>query len=159
MRLLIIVFALLSGSAMAGPDPAESSEASFNKRFHAADKDKNGMLSRQEAYAEFPLAPEYFDEIDSNKDGQVTLIEIAKARDKRVAAALSAGGKYTLPSEAPKAAAKTTNDGTEFSSKAEARRYYRHEYYESLVSSREKAESRGEINTAEPNPNLMRKSY
>lgn len=159
MRLLIIGLVLLSGSAMAGTDSAEPSEASFNKRFHAADKDKNGMLSRQEAYAEFPRAPQYFDEIDSNKDGQVTLAEIAKARDKRVAAALSAGGKYTLPSETPKAMANTTNDGTEFSSKTEASRYYRHEYYESLVSSREKAEGRGEINTAEPNPNLLKKSY
>ena len=160
MRLLIIGLALLSGSAMAAPDSAESSEARFTKRFHAADKDKNGMLSREEAYAEFPRAPEYFDEIDINKDGQVTLTEVAMARDKRIAASMSSGGgKYTLPSEAPKSAAKPSTDGKQFSSKAEANRYYRYEYYESLNSSREKAESRGETNTAEPNPNLLKKSF
>ena len=159
MRLLIIGLALLSGNAMAAPDSAESSEARFTKRFHAADKDKNRMLSREEAYAEFPRAPEYFDEIDINKDGQVTLTEVAMARDKRIAASMSSGGKYTLPSEAPKSAAKSSTDGKQFSSKAEANRYYRYEYYESLNSSREKAESRGETNTAEPNPNLLKKSF
>ena len=34
----------------------------FEQRFHKADKDKNGKLSRAEAYAEFPRMPEFFDE-------------------------------------------------------------------------------------------------
>ena len=131
--------------------------ARLEKRFHAADKDKNGMLSREEAYAEFPRAPEFFDEIDVNKDGQITLVEVKKAMQKRVDAALKASndhGKYRLPESAAPTATASTPTTNSFSSKGEASRYYRHEYYESLAGTKDAASNRGE-----PTQPLMRKEF
>jgi len=48
----------------------------FSQQLENADKDKNGMLSREEAYA-MPKLSEHFDEIDSNIDGQLVIKEIA----------------------------------------------------------------------------------
>ncbi|MBK7766547.1 MAG: hypothetical protein IPI44_10770, partial [Sulfuritalea sp.] len=62
------------------------------KRFHAADKNGDGMLSREEAYAQFPRAPKFFDEIDSNRDKYITLVEVRQARARRVEAAISGSG-------------------------------------------------------------------
>jgi len=48
----------------------------FSKQLENADKDKNGMLSREEAKA-LPKLSDNFDEIDSNLDGQLVIKEIA----------------------------------------------------------------------------------
>ena len=155
MRYSLLGLILISGLTMAAaPD---NSEARFEERFRAADKDNNGKLSRAEAYAAFPRAPEYFDEIDSNKDGQVTLKEVKAAMQKRVDAALASGGsdgRYKLPDSA---ATGTAGDGAStqaFASKEEAARAHRYDYYESLAASQEAAKQRGE-----PTMPLMKKTF
>lgn len=165
MRHLLLGITLLSGLAMAAPETGDASQAKFEKRFQAADKDRNGTLSRQEAYAEFPRAPEFFDEIDQNKDGQVSMAEVRKARDKRVAAAMSgtSGNKnYALPAESSVVPAASTGETTAqsaFSSKAEARRQHRYDYYESLGSAQETARNRGEPMPEEPVSTILKKSF
>lgn len=57
------------------------------QRFKDADKDHNGALSREEARA-LPGLSAHFDEMDANRDGQLTLQEIgdyvrAQARQRR----------------------------------------------------------------------------
>ena len=73
MRHIPFALLLVSAIASAAPPPAEFDQAKFEKRFRAADKNQNGKLSRDEAYAAFPRAPEFFDEIDANRDGSITL--------------------------------------------------------------------------------------
>ena len=65
MRYSLFGLAFVSAVAMAEAVPTHFDKADFQKRFHAADKDKNGKLSRTEAYSEFPRMPEFFDEIDT----------------------------------------------------------------------------------------------
>lgn len=48
----------------------------FNRRLTAADKDKNGKLSKEES-KEIPMLYKNFDAIDTNHDGQLTGQEIA----------------------------------------------------------------------------------
>ena len=81
--MLISTFAWAK-AATDGYDPVK-----FEKRFHHADKDNNGKLSRKEAYAEFPRMPEFFDEIDTNKDGFITLKEVHNTMERRVNAAIN----------------------------------------------------------------------
>lgn len=68
-------------------DP-EKMEQMFDQRFKAADKNGDGMLSREEAAAGMPRIAEHFDEIDTNKDGKLTVAEIQawinKTRDERM---------------------------------------------------------------------------
>lgn len=160
MRHSILALALfMSGFALAG-SPQDNSQERFEKRFRAADKDRNGSLSRDEAYAEFPRAPEYFDQIDSNKDGRVSLAEVKKAMQKRVDAALAASGsnvKYALPPSSGSAAAANADAGAQpaFASKQEAARYHRYEYYESLAETQDAARKRNEPTM----PTLMQKSF
>ncbi len=160
MRHSIFALALfMSGLAMAA-GPQDNSQERFEKRFRAADKDRNGSLSREEAYAEFPRAPEYFDQIDSNKDGQVSLAEVKKAMQKRVDAALAASGskgKYALPPASGSTTTPNTDSGAQpaFASKQEAARYHRYEYYESLADTQDAARQRNEPTM----PTLMQKSF
>ena len=63
----------------------------YERRFRAADKDGDGRLSRTEAYAEFPRAPKFFDEIDADRDRHVTLVEFNRAMERRAATALGSG--------------------------------------------------------------------
>ena len=65
--------------------------AAFEQRFKAADKDKDGKLTRKEAYEAFPRMPEFFGEIDRNRDDSITLEEVRRAMEKRVDAAIDAG--------------------------------------------------------------------
>ena len=75
MRYSLFWLAFVSAVAMAEAVPSNFNQIEFEKRFHAADKNKDGKLSRTEAYEEFPRMPEFFDEIDTNKDSSITLIE------------------------------------------------------------------------------------
>lgn len=54
----------------------EKKRREFSQHLEDADKDKNGMLSREEAKA-LPNLSAHFDEIDSNHDGQLVIKEIA----------------------------------------------------------------------------------
>ena len=156
MRQIPFALLLVSAIASAAPPPAEFDQAKFEKRFRAADKNQNGKLSRDEAYAAFPRAPEFFDELDGNRDGSITLGEVKKAADKRVDAAVNAsktGSRYRLPAE-PGVATVTPGAGSEvspstFASREEARRYHRYDYYESLADEREAEKLRGQ-----PTPNV-----
>jgi hypothetical protein len=167
MRLPLLALALLSSLAIAQPTtpaaPDNFSQAKFEKRFRQADKNHDGMLSREEAYAEFPRMPEHFDEIDSNKDDRITLIEVKRALQRRRDAAMSPGGKYSVAAKpatrAPSGAAETPATPA-FSSKAEARRQHRYDYYESLAASQEAARNQGEQAVpAEPYPSVLNKSF
>jgi hypothetical protein len=96
MRLIASALMLVAGLAMAAEPVARFDQAQFEKRFRQADKGKKGKLSRAEAYAEFPGMPQYFDEIDRNRDGFITLDEVKRAMERRVDAAITAGraGRY-----------------------------------------------------------------
>mgnify|MGYP003382587185 CR=1 FL=1 len=106
MRYLLFCLACLPAMSMAQTPPDSFNQEKLEERFRAADKDGDGRLSREEAYAASARAPELFDEIDANKDNYVTLAEINQARARRIEAALNAGalgvdvvagGKYIKP--------------------------------------------------------------
>ena len=137
----------------------------FEQRFHKADKDKNGKLSRAEAYAEFPRMPEFFDEIDGNKDDSITLVEVRRALDKRINAAIEATkqpkkfGYVESGADAPATAPSTAAQPKQFSSAAEARRYTRNQYYEALAGSKALARERGEPVIDAPTNPVIKKSF
>jgi hypothetical protein len=103
MRYLLVCLACLPAWSLAQQAlPDNFSREIFERRFRAADKDGDGRLTRAEAYAEFPRAPQFFNEIDANRDHHVTLVEFKQAMDRRAAATLEAasrGGaaKYVKP--------------------------------------------------------------
>ena len=55
-------------------------KAKFEQRFKLADADGNGMISRAEAAKNLPRLARKFERFDTNKDGQVTVDEIAAVR-------------------------------------------------------------------------------
>jgi hypothetical protein len=102
MRYLIFCLACFPAASMAQQLPDNFNQEQFEKRFRAADKDGDGRLSREEAYAAFPKAPEFFKEIDANNDNHITLIEFNQAMARRAEAALNASNigaaaKYVKP--------------------------------------------------------------
>ena len=58
-------------------------KARFDQRFHAADKDGDGALTREEARRSMPSIYRRFNEIDTDHDGKVTREEIEAAFSKR----------------------------------------------------------------------------
>ncbi len=155
MRHLFFCLACLPALSMAQAIPENFSQEKFEKRFHAADKNGDGMLSREEAYAEFPRAPEFFDEIDLNHDNYITLIEVRQARARRVDAAISAstigdGARYVKPEYLKNEAAgllvgRPHAQGDEF--------------YEALADDPDNAPNPGIPAPAEIVPNLLNKSF
>jgi hypothetical protein len=155
MHYSLLVLALMSTAAtaaMAAPEPETFNKAAFEKRFKAADKGNKGMLSREEACAEFPRMPEYFVEIDANKDNYITLIEVTSAMERRVNAAINAsqmGSEYSgaaaMTAGGELAASDAAKSGQRFANPDEARRYHRYAYYEPLADSREDPMNRGAI--------------
>ena len=103
MRYLLACLACLPAWSLAQQAlPDDFSQEIFERRFRAADKDGDGRLSRAEAYAEFPRAPKFFDEIDADRDQHVTLVEFNRAMERRAAMALGSGSlgvaaKYVKP--------------------------------------------------------------
>jgi hypothetical protein len=147
-----LAFALMMVSPPVWADaiPDGFDAAQFEKRFHKADKDNKGKLSREAAYAEFPRMPEFFDEIDTNKDGFITLEEVNKAMERRVNAAISASkssnryGSVEAGKQAAPMIGKGTGQDPHFTSEAEERRYRRMQFYESIEDDKKKALDRGE---------------
>ena len=90
MRAFVLALLITTVPAFAAAPLVNFDPVSFERRFNKADKTKTGRLSRAEATAEFPRMPEFFDEIDANKDGYITLPEVRKAMNKRVDAAMNA---------------------------------------------------------------------
>jgi len=158
--LLLLPLTAIADSAVSNYDPVQ-----FEKRFHKADKGKKGKLTRAEAYAEFPRAPEFFDEIDANRDGFITLAEVHQAVERRVNAALEASApakRYgsvdsgTLGSLPPPTG---TVQGPAFASPEEARRYYRQQNFEALAADKASARDRGEPVSKSPSTPLFKKSF
>lgn len=58
-------------------------KARLEQRFKRADTDGNGALSRAEAEKGMPGLARHFDQIDANKDGQITREEIEAAHKAR----------------------------------------------------------------------------
>lgn len=143
--------------AMAAPEPQTFNEAAFEKRFKAADKGNAGKLSREEAYAAFPRMPEFFAEIDEDKDNFITLVEVTNAMERRVNAAITEsriGSEYSgaagMKDGGEYASSEAANPRQQFSSPAEARRYHRYQYYESLADTQENPMNRGAIAPTAP---------
>jgi hypothetical protein len=70
----------------------------FEQRFKQADADGSGGLSRAEA-KRLPTIAKHFDEIDANKDGQVTLEEIDAAHKAHAAQRKSAPANKPAPAK------------------------------------------------------------
>lgn len=58
-------------------------QARADARFKKADADGNGALSRAEAEKGMPRVVRHFDDLDANKDGQLSREELDAARKKR----------------------------------------------------------------------------
>jgi hypothetical protein len=156
---------LPAGVTFAAAPITKFDPVAFEQRFHKADKDKNGKLSRTEAYAEFPRMPEFFDEIDGNKDDAITLVEVRRALDKRINAAIEATkqpkkfGYVESGADTPAPAPSAAEQPKQFSSAAEARRYTRNQYYEALAGSKARARERGEPVIDAPTNPVIKKSF
>ena len=166
MRIICGALMLVAGLVSAAEPAGRFDQAQFEKRFRQADKGNKGKLSREEAYAEFPRMPKFFDEIDANRDGFITLNEVNRALERRVDAAMEArsvarryGSAAIDAAGAAPANAASPEQTPQFSSKAEARRYYRLEYYESVAGSNEQARQRGEPTTDSQGGTLLKKSF
>jgi len=150
MRFLAVALMLVSTCVWADKAKVQYDPVQFEKRFHHADKGKKGKLTRKEAYAEFPRMPEFFDEIDTNKDGFITLKEVNNAMERRVDAAMKASksvnryGNVDAGKQAAPVAGESTAQDPVFTSEAEERRYRRSEYYESMEDKKKDATNRGE---------------
>jgi hypothetical protein len=166
MRYLMLSLILITQSVAAETPPPQFDPVQFEKRFHKADKGHKGKLSREEAFAEFTRMPEFFDEIDADKDGFITLAEVNKAMGKRVNAAIAAsqgsqryGGATLEKSDGANAGEAAGAQTPAFSSKAEERRYYRNQYYESLAGEKATARDRGEPVSKSPSSPILQKSF
>ncbi len=77
-----VVFEKGSDAPGAGPKGAKAQDREKRRgaRFAECDKDKDGMLSKDEFAACYPRKAAKFDEIDANKDGNVTKEEMKAYR-------------------------------------------------------------------------------
>jgi len=80
-----LVLASIAASAAAqDSDRIKQMAAEMQKRFAAADKNGDGRLTKDEAQAGMPYVYKHFDEIDKNRQGTISLAEIAAyAREQR----------------------------------------------------------------------------
>ena len=159
-----IWFALALAVPLAVVAQTNYDSVTFAKRFKAADTDKDGKLTRAEAYAAFPRMPQYFDEIDVNRDGSITLVEVDAAMKKRVEAALAASktasGRYALPAGAAGSTPAATG-GTSgvLASEDEATVFHGRQYYEALAGDLGQEQMRGEPVARNPAPGQFQKSF
>ena len=162
MRSAVISLMLVSAAAWAEPVIQQYDPAVFEQRFNKADVDGNGRLSRQEAYAAFPRMPEFFDEIDSDKDGAITLSDVEQALERRVNAAMGSTGRYgTFASGRAESGNKddAAVQGQASSSAMEAKRLYRQQYYESISGEKALSGQLGEPVSKSPSSPLFDKKY
>ena len=159
---LVTAFALVVPLAAIAQNVQHSQD--FRKRFQAADVDKDGKLTRTEAYAAFPLMPQYFDEIDVNRDGSITMVEVDAAMNKRVDAALAASktasGRYALPPETAGLSGTATAGGSSvLVDHDEAKIFHGRQYYDSLAGDLAQEQMRGEPVPRNPAPDQFQKSF
>ena len=160
-HLAALVGLFIATAASAAPAIGEFNQAEFEKRFNAADTGKTGKLSRKAAYQAFPRMPEFFDEIDVNKDNFITIKEVNQALDRRWDAATKSN-KYNLPTT-PQAAPATGTAAADaeptYGSKAEAQRAHRYDYYESLAGDLESSRLRNQQTQPDPYPTQIKKTF
>lgn len=162
MRIALISLMLVSATLQAEPAVQQYDPVRFEQRFNKADVDSNGRLSREEAYAAFPRMPEFFDEIDSDKDSAITLSEVEQAMERRVNAAMGSTGRYdTFASGTGESGSKdaATVQGQALSSQMEAKRLYRQQYYESISGEKALSGQLGEPASKSPSSPLFEKRY
>lgn len=164
MRSAVISMMLVSAAVWAEPGVQHYDPAVFEQRFNQADLDGNARLSREEAYAAFPRMPEFFDEIDSDKDSAITLSEVEQALERRVNAAMGSTGRYgTFASGTAESASENkdaaTVQGQALSSEMEAKRLYRQQYYESISGEKALSGQLGEPVSKSPSSPLFDKKY
>jgi hypothetical protein len=157
MRTAIACLFLASTSVLAASPSEQFDPVQFEKRFHKADANKDGQLSRKEAYAEFPRMPEFFDEIDSNRDSAITLLEVKQTLERRVDAAFTATSRYDSP---PAGTGEIVPAQEPMPlGELETRRAYRQQYYESLMEEEDRARDLGEVVPTTPSSPLLEKRY
>ena len=71
---ILTTLALAAAATLTFADPG-SGRGAMLERLKAADKNADGMLSREEAAA-LPRVAAHFDEIDANKNNQITMEEL-----------------------------------------------------------------------------------
>jgi hypothetical protein len=157
MRTALACLLLASTSVLAAQPSEQFDPVEFEKRYHKADANKDGLLSRKEAYAEFPRMPEFFDEIDSNQDNAITLLEVKQTLERRVDAAF----KETKHYDSQTAGKGDTDAAQEPMSprELETRRAYRRQYYESLSEDKDRARDMGEPVPQAPSSPLLDKRF
>jgi Ca2+-binding EF-hand superfamily protein len=73
----LIAIALVSAATLVLAQPAGAPEhGAALERLRAADTNGDGLISRAEAAASLPRIAKHFDEIDANKDGQLSHEEL-----------------------------------------------------------------------------------
>ncbi|MEP7156427.1 MAG: EF-hand domain-containing protein [Betaproteobacteria bacterium] len=92
---ITLAAALIATTSMAFAEaPADAGKGDRAQKMHermkAADKNGDGKISREEAAASLPRIAKHFDDIDTNKDGQITKEEMKAFHEKNHAAK---GGK------------------------------------------------------------------
>lgn len=163
LRNLLPALLLVSPFAYGAPASSEVIDPGvFKMRFEKADIDKDGKLTRQEAFAEFPRMPEFFDEIDANADGAITLAEVRRAMEKRVNVAMEAnkaGKRYVVPQPSASGIVPSVNAQGYFPSRQAAQRHYRLEYYESIAGQRPMETLPGEPRETTHAPAQLQKKF
>jgi hypothetical protein len=82
----LVLTSIAASAAAQDNDRARQVAAEMQKRFAAADKNGDGLLTKEEAQAGMPYVHKHFDEIDKAKQGSITLADIAAfARAQRAA--------------------------------------------------------------------------
>ena len=158
MRTSLACLLLASTSVLAAPPSEPFDPVKFEQRFHKADANTDGQLSRKEAYAEFPRMPEFFDEIDRNQDNAITLPEVKDALQRRVDAAFKATRGYGSAT-AGNGGLATTAPSTVPLDDLETERAIRNQYYESLSEDSKRARDMGEVVPRAPSSPLFEKRY
>ncbi|KEZ05404.1 hypothetical protein GQ57_12495 [Burkholderia sp. MSh2] len=74
------------GAAASGGARAEHALMQLQARFANANTTHDGRLTREQAAAGMPMVAQHFDEIDTQRNGYVTLAQIAGFMRQRMAA-------------------------------------------------------------------------
>lgn len=157
MRTALACVLLASTSVLAAPSGEHFDPVQFEQRFHKADANQDGQLSRKEAYAEFPRMPEFFDEIDSNRGNAITLPEVKLVLERRVDAAFQATNRYGSPDAGNGGLA--AGPATPSLNDLETDRAIRKQYYESLTDDTARAREAADVALRAPSTPLFEKRY
>jgi Ca2+-binding EF-hand superfamily protein len=88
MKIVVALTAasLAAASFLVFGAPSGPHEGHFAERLRTADTNGDGMISRAEAQAGLPMIARHFDQIDANRDGQITQDELRAFHEQRRAA-------------------------------------------------------------------------